>query len=234
MKMTKPFRIDMQFFAEGGATSSTEGATSSQNDSTANNATNNTSGTEGQKNASQNTANNEPTSASLEKLIQSAVDRATNKLGNENKDLKKQIDELVKKSMTDAERVELERKQEREQFEQEKAQFIAEKNRLHAVTALAKADLNIASDKLDTLVGLVMGADEKAIDENVKNLNEVIKTIVADKVAQTFKDNGRNPVGSGNADAKKDDKNDIGSTLGKATAAANAKSNDVLKHYLGG
>lgn len=231
MKMTKPFRINMQFFAEGGATSSTEGATGSQNDSTANNTTSDTSGTEGQKNASNDTTKNSPT---LEQLIQSAVDRATNKLGNENKDLKRQIDELVKKNMTDAERVELERKQEREQFEQEKAQFIAEKNRLHAVTALAKADLNIASDKLDTLVGLVMGADEKAIDENVKNLNEVIKTIVADKVAQTFKDNGRNPVGSGNADAKKDDKNDIGSTLGKATAAANAKSNDVLKHYLGG
>lgn len=231
MRMTKPFRINMQFFAEGGATSSTEGATGSQNDSTANNTTNNTSGTEGQKNASNDATKNNPT---LEQLIQSAVDRATNKLGNENKDLKRQIDELVKKNMTDAERVEHERKQEREQFEQEKAQFIAEKNRLHAVTALAKADLNIASDKLDTLVGLVMGADEKAIDENVKNLNEVIKTIVADKVAQTFKDNGRNPVGSGNADAKKDDKNDIGSTLGKATAAANAKSNDVLKHYLGG
>lgn len=231
MRMTKPFRINMQFFAEGGATSSTEGATGSQNDSTANNTTNNTSGTEGQKNASNDATKNNPT---LEQLIQSAVDRATNKLGNENKELRKQIDELVKKNMTDAERVEHERKQEREQFEQEKAQFIAEKNRLHAVTALAKADLNIASDKLDTLVGLVMGADEKAIDENVKNLNEVIKTIVADKVAQTFKDNGRNPVGSGNADAKKDDKNDIGSTLGKATAAANAKSNDVLKHYLGG
>ena len=230
----KLLRIPMQFFAESGdngGTGSSEGSTGSNGDSTSNNPQNNSGSSNGQNNASQGGADN----STLEKLIQSAVDRATNKLGNENKNLKKQLDDIMKQKLTDDERVELERKQEREQFEQEKAQFMAEKNKLYAINALAKAELNIESDKLESLVSLVMGKDETEIGNNVKNLSDLVKTLVASKVEQTFKDNGRNPAGSGNAD-KKDDKkeNSLATQLGKQAHEANQRSAEVLKYYTGG
>ena len=156
--------LNIQFFAEsasagGGdaqstATGSTADASSAQGTTESNYTTNGQSSSNEANKASES-------NSTLEKLIQSAVDRATNKLGNENKTLRAQLDDIMKQKLTDDERIELERKQEREQFEQEKAQFIAEKNRLHAVTALAKADLGVGSDKLETLVSLVIGKDEK-------------------------------------------------------------------------
>lgn len=224
-------RIPMQFFAEGGDTGSSEGGTGSNGDSTTNNPQNNQNSSEGNSGASQNT----PDNSTLEKLIQSAVDRATNKLGNENKNLRKQLDDIMEQKLTDDERVELERKQEREQFEQEKAQFTAEKNKLYAINALAKAELSIESDKLENLVSLVMGEDETEIGNNVKNLSDLVKVLVASKVEQTFKDNGRNPAGSGNA-GKKDDKkeNSLATQLGKQAHEANQRSAEVLKFYTGG
>ena len=223
-------RINMQFFAEGGESGTTEGNTGTQTGSTTNNTQDGSNASKGQNNASENDATN----SNLEKLIQSAVDRATNKLGNENKNLRKQLDELVKQNLSEAERVELERKQEREQFEQEKAQFLLEKNKLHAINSLAKAELSVESDKLETLVSLVMGEDEKAINENVKNLSELVKVLVASKVEQTFKDNGRNPAGSGNPNPDSKKENSLATKLGKETQEANKKSAEVLKYYTGG
>ena len=229
MKKDNLFRIDMQFFAEDSGTGSTASGTGSTDSGTTNNTPTDTSANNANNsNSQQGDSNN-----ALEKLIQSAVDRATNKLGNENKELRKQLDELVKQNLTEAERVELERKQEREKFEQEKAQFLLEKNKLFAVNALAKAELGVESDKLESLVGLVMGNDEAAISENVKNLSEIVKLLVAGKVEQTFKDNGRNPAGSGNADKKKED-NPLATKLGKQAHEANQRSAEVLKFYTGG
>ena len=66
----------------------------------------------------------------LEKLIQQAVDRATNKLGNDNKRLREELENIKKEKLTAEERAELEKKQEREQFERERAEFQQEKNKL--------------------------------------------------------------------------------------------------------
>ena len=183
-----------------------------------------TSPTEGDKDTS-----------SIEKLIQSAVDRATQKLGTENKKLRTQIDELVKKQLTDDERIELERKQERAAFEAEKAQFLQEKNKLHAINALSKADFKIEADKLQTLVPLVMGADENAINSNVKALSDIVKSLVAAEVDSTFKDNGRNPSGSGNADNNGKTKNKgelLAERLGKERSEQEKKSRVILDKYI--
>lgn len=232
MEFKKFLRLNMQFFAEDGAgaggTGSTEGGAGGSNGSGTNNPTDGSNGSQGGQNGSD--------SSTLEKLIQSAVDRATNKLGNENKALKKQIDDIMKQKLTDDERVELERKQEREQFEQEKAQFTEERNKYLAVTALAKAELDVSPDKLDDLVSLVIGADEAAINDNVKKLSELVKEITASKVQKTFEDNGRNPQGSGNPSGGKNDdnKDDLAIQLGKQSNEANKKSAEVLKYYTGG
>lgn len=234
--MNKPFRINLQFFAEStgsdGGSFGTNGVSGSVSDATGAQSTQANNNTPNNQNASQGDtgANKSP---SLEQLIQSAVDRATNKLGNENKELRAQMDELIKQKMTDEERIELERKQERDRFEQEKAQFLQEKHQLYAINALSKAELSVESDKLGTLVSLVMGADENEINSNVKALSDIVKTLVASKVESTFKENGRNPAGSGNPDSK-DKKNKgelLAEKLGQERAEQEKKSREILDRF---
>ena len=211
-------------------TSSVAGSTSPNTGTQTPQATNSTPNS---SNASQGDTGANKNTPSLEQLIQSAVDRATNKLGNENKQLKTQLDELMKQKMTDEERIELERTQERERFEQEKAQFMQEKHQLYAINALSKADLSVESDKLETLVSLVMGADEAEISNNVKALSDIVKTLVASKVDSTFKENGRNPAGSGNPDDKKEKNKGetIAEKLGQERANKQKRSREILDKY---
>lgn len=236
MIMKQPFRINMQFFADGGASdgasTSVSGVTSSESSNTGVQGAHTTNTALNNSNASQSDLGANKTS-SIEQLIQSAVDRATNKIGNENKQLRAQLDELMKQKMTDEERIELERTQERERFEQEKAQFIQEKHQLYAITALGKADLSVESDKLETLVSLVMGADETEISNNVKALSDIVKSLVASKVESTFKENGRNPAGSGNPDSKnkKNKGETIAEKLGQERAEKQKKSREILDKY---
>lgn len=133
------------------------------------------------------------TEPDLEKLIQQAVDRATNKLGNDNKRLREELENIKKEKLTAEERAELEKKQERDQFERERAEFQMEKNKLYAVKAIKTAGLDDGSDKALELVNFVLGADEKEIDSRVKAFGELVKKFVAAEVEKTFKDAGRNP-----------------------------------------
>lgn len=133
----------------------------------------------------------------LEKLIQQAVDRATNKLGNENKRLREEMETIKKEKLTAEERAELEKKQEREQFERERAEFQTEKNKLYAVKAIKAAGLDDGSDKALELVNFVLGSDEAEIDSRVKAFGDLVKKFVASEVDKTFKDTGRNPQRGG-------------------------------------
>lgn len=139
----------------------------------------------------------------LEKLIQQAVDRATNKLGNDNKRLREELDNIKKEKLTAEERAELEKKQEREEFERERAEFRMEKNKLYAVKAIKAAGLDDGSDKALELVNFVLGADEKEIDSRVKAFGELVKKFVASEVDKTFKDAGRNPGKGGSGSSEK-------------------------------
>ena len=129
----------------------------------------------------------------IEKMIQRAVDRATNKLGNDNKRLREELESIKKEKLTAEERAELEKKQEREQFEREGAEFQQEKNKLYAVKAIKAAGLDDGSDKSLELVNFVLANDEKEIDSRVKAFGELVKKFVAAEVDKTFKDAGRNP-----------------------------------------
>ena len=129
----------------------------------------------------------------IDKLVQQAVDRATNKLGNDNKRLREELDKIKKEKMTAEERAELERKEEQEKFERERAEFQTEKNKLYAVKAIKAAGLDDGSDKSLELVDFVMGDTEEVIDARVKAFGELVKKFVSAEVDKTFKDSGRNP-----------------------------------------
>ena len=129
----------------------------------------------------------------IEKLIQQAVDRATNKLGNDNKRLREELESIKKEKLTAEERAELEKKQEREQFEQERAEFLQEKNKLYAIKAIKAAGLDDGSDMSLELVDFVMASDTKDIDARIKSFGALVKKFVQAEVDKTFKREGRNP-----------------------------------------
>lgn len=139
----------------------------------------------------------------IEKLIQQAVDRATNKLGNDNKRLREELDKIKAEKLTAEERAELEKKHEREQFELERAEFLAEKNKLYAIKAIKAAGLDDGSDKSLELVDFVLCSEEQEIDARVKAFGDLVKKFVAAEVEKTFKDNGRNPGKGSSGGAEK-------------------------------
>lgn len=172
--------------------------------------------------------------SNIEELIQKAVDRATNKLGNENKKLRGEIEKLQKANM-DADELknfELSEK-EKEIADREKA-LTEKENRLTAIKAIKEAGLDDGSDASLEIVDLVMAEDEKGIKERVTALNNLVTRLVKSQVEARFKDAGRTPgVGSDSA-ANAGGQDSFGATMGKKTAAVNQKSQSVLDHYING
>ena len=135
------------------------------------------------------------TAEEIEKMIQSSVDRATNKLGNENKKLREQLEKLQKEKLSDEERAELERK-ERETDLADRERALREKeNRLYAIKAIKKAGLDEGSDAalFDSLVDFMTAEDETAIDTRVDAFNKLFRAMVKQEVDKTFKQNGGTP-----------------------------------------
>lgn len=129
----------------------------------------------------------------IEKLIQSSVDRATNKLGNENKTLRETIERLKKEKLTEEEIRKLDAEEkEKELAEREQAVRDAE-NKMYALKALKKAGLDDGSESALELLDMVRGADEAATDANIKAFKNILDRMVKAEVDRTFKSNGRTP-----------------------------------------
>lgn len=129
----------------------------------------------------------------LQRLIQSAVDRATNKLGNENKKLKQQYEALKKSKLTEAEAAELDRREREDTLAERERALQDEKNRWYAMKAIKKAGLDDGGDDSLALIDFVLGGTETDIDEKVKSFGLLVKKLVKAEVDNTFKRNGRNP-----------------------------------------
>lgn len=136
----------------------------------------------------------------LEKKIQSIVDRATNKLGNENKTLREQLEKLKKEKMSDDERKEYEMAEKEKAIQERENELKVKENRLYAIKAIKKAGLDDGSDTSLELVDLVLGEDEKAIDEKVKALDNLVKKVVKAEIDKVFKKNGGTPPKGGSDD----------------------------------
>ena len=185
--------------------------------------------------AQANAAEQQPTAANIEKMIQSAVDRVRNQMGNENKKLRADLEAERKKNLSEKEIKELEIKQEREQFEIERAEFKREKNKLFAIKALSEVGLNDGSADSLAIVDFVMADSEEAITERVKSFDALIKRVVKTQVDAVFKANGRTPgVGSDTAANAGGQNESIAARLGKNAANANKAAQSVLDHYTRG
>lgn len=187
--------------------------------------------TEAGQGAQTDTAQQSSNQQDIESMIQRAVDRATNKLGNENKNLRKQLDDMKKSKMTDdeARQVEMQEK-EKEIADREKA-LTDREHKLFAIKALEEIGLRDSKGSSTSLVDFVMADTEEGITNRVKALNSLVDELVKAKVDGVFKSNGRTPAVGTDSNQPQ---TSFAARLGKSAADANAKSRSTLDYYVGG
>lgn len=171
----------------------------------------------------------------LQKYIQSEIDKALAKERKAHAETKKALEALQKDKLSDDELAEVARKKhEKELADREKA-ITDKENRYFAIKAIKDANLDDGSDKALALVDLVVTGNEdteETITQRVKAVGDYISAMVAAKVEERFKNNGRNPNGSDDGDGGDDkEKNKFAVKLGKQRAEQDKKANDVLAHY---
>lgn len=173
--------------------------------------------------------------AEVEKLINSAVDRATNKLGNDNKQLRKDLEVERKKNLSDKELKDLELKEKEQEIADRERALTEKENRLIAIKAIKEAGLDDGSDASLAIVDFVMADDEATIKERVKTFDALVKRIVKSQVDGVFKANGRTPgVGSDSAANAGGQNDSLAVRMGRSTANNNKAAQSVLNHYIGG
>ena len=141
--------------------------------------------------------------AKLEKMIQAAVDRATNKLGNENKKLTGDLDKERKKNLSADELKQIELQEKETELAQKEQQIKEKENRMYAIKSIKKAELDDGSEDALDLVEFVLGEDETAIDLKVKALQKFAQRVIKNTTDGIYKANGRIP-GKGNAGGGQD------------------------------
>lgn len=137
------------------------------------------------------------------KMIQTAVDRATNRLGNENKLLKDKLEKTRKEKMTAEELKQVELQEKETELAQKEQEIKEKENRMYAIKALKKAELDDGSEDTLDLVEFVLGEDEADIDLKVKALQKFAQRIIKNTTDGIYKSNGRTP-GRGNGGSGQD------------------------------
>lgn len=135
----------------------------------------------------------QPEQDDIDKLIEKAVDRATNKLGNENKALREKLEKLKKTKLSAEEIAEEERQEKETALAEREAAVKAAENRMFALKQIKKIGLDSGDETAIQIVDLVMGEDEDAISENVSALKKLVDSLVAVEVDKAFKSTGRVP-----------------------------------------
>lgn len=220
-------RLSLQYFAEGGADGAGADNTAGTGDTPA----------DGQQaNQQANQQNNKPNDIeSLEKYVQSKVDKAMADERKKSAELQKQLDKMKREKMSDDEIKQLEfAEKEKALAEKEKA-ITEQQNRLYAVKAIQAAGLDDGGNVLE-IVDFVLSDSEEATDNKVKAFKALLDKMVAAQVDKTFKSNGRVPNGAsgGAKEDKQNTENNIAAQLGKTRAEQAKKSNEILNYYTGG
>lgn len=134
-----------------------------------------------------------PEDERIQRLVQQAVDRATNKLGNDNKVLREQLEKLKREKLSDEERRKLEEEEREKVLLEREAAVKDSENKMYAIKAIKKAGLDDGSETALDILDMVKGADEESTDANIKALKALIDKLVKAEVDKVFKANGRSP-----------------------------------------
>lgn len=170
----------------------------------------------------------------IQELIQKAVDRATNKLGNENKNLRKQLDDLRKEKLGEDEIKKLELDEKLKEIEEKEKEIRDKELRMYAIKAIKEAGLDDGTDTALALVDVLMGEDEDSITAKTASFKTLVDKSVSAQVTQRFKDSGRDMSKGGSDDKQEDKSSDISVQLAKQTAENNQQTQSILNHYTGG
>lgn len=137
--------------------------------------------------------NQEDQAERIEKLVQSAVDRATNRLGNENKKLREQLDKLKKEMLSEEELKKLEVQEKETALAEREKQLLDKENRFYAIESIKKAGLDDGSTKALNLIDFVMASDQSEIDKKIETFKALVDSFVKAEIDKTFKTNGKTP-----------------------------------------
>lgn len=172
---------------------------------------------------------------SLDKRIQSAVDKATNKLGNDNKVLRKEIEKLKIQGMTEEEKLEAEKQTKESELAGKERLLLEKENRLYAIEAIKKAGLDSGNTDSLEIIDFVIAKEQGDIDKKIGTFKTLINKLVAAEVDKTFKANGRKPNG---VDGKNDSEENSVIELAKKLGTINSESGKIAKsardYYTGG
>lgn len=168
----------------------------------------------------------------IAKQIQSATDKVRTeyvKKLNEKDDEIKRLEEEKKKGLSAKELAEYENKQAQEQFEKERAQFLADKNKFEATKLLTKHNL---IDENFSFLDLVMADTVEEMELRCQKLKKSIDDNVKKQVDERFKTNGRDINGSGGASVK-DTEVDFGKSLAQGRTTQTEASQKATDYYFG-
>ena len=129
----------------------------------------------------------------IKKLIQSEIDRATNKLGNDNKKLREELKAERQAKMTAEQVREDEIREKEEELAARERAMLEKENQMYCVKALKTAGLDDGSDTSLDLIDFVMADDKSVIDSKIKAFDKLIKKIVNVEIDKIYGENGRNP-----------------------------------------
>lgn len=135
----------------------------------------------------------QPEPDDLDKIIEKAVDRATNKLGNENKALREKLEKLKRTKLSAEEIAEEERREKETALAEREMAVRTAENRMLALKQIKKSGLDSGDETAIQIVDLVMDEDEEAISENVSALKKLVDSLVSAEVDKAFKSTGRVP-----------------------------------------
>lgn len=168
----------------------------------------------------------------IAKQIQSATDKVRTeyvKKLTEKDDEIKRLEEEKKKGLSAKDLAEYESKQAKEQFEKERALFLADKNKFEATKLINKYGL---IDEELSFLDLVMADTVEEMELRCQKLKKSIDSNVKKQVDERFKTNGRDINGSGGASAKETEA-DFGKSLAQGTTQHTEASQRATKYYFG-
>lgn len=174
----------------------------------------------------------QPDAPKVDDLIKRAVDRATNKIGNDNKKLKEQLDKVNRERLSTDELKQLEASEREATLAMREAQIVDKENRYYAIKSIKAAGLDTGDETALELVDFVMGETSEDIDTRVEAFSKLLSKFVKNNIESTFKENGRIPNKA--STGKNDAQANIGTVLGKMSLANNTASKAALDYYTGG
>lgn len=141
--------------------------------------------------------------ARIAAAVKRAVDSVANKLGNQNKKLKEDLEKERKKNLSAEELKQLELQEKETELARKEQEIRDKEKRMYAIKALKKAELDDGSEETLDLVEFVLGEDETAINLKVKALKEFAQRVAKNTTDGIYKSNGRTP-GKGNTGGTSD------------------------------